>query len=168
MSEKRKPTPKEMQKIKVLYLKGAKPREIVAMFPDLDISAKYLSSKFSKEKITEKKKVIKEKVEQKLIDDIAEQQKNANKKLVEVSTKVVEIIQNYLATGQYQDFTTFSFGKFIKKSSDTLNTFAFNQVIKALADAQKIQCTAFNMDKELDDKLPAPIINIDFGENEKE
>ena len=168
MSEKRKPTPKEMQKIKALYLKGVKPRQIVEMFPDLSITAKYLSNYFSKHKTTKKKEIIKKRVEEKLIEDIATQQEKANKKLVEVSTKIVDVVKNYLETEQYNDFTAFRYGSLLEKKANTLNAIAFNQVVKALVDAQKIQRLALNMDKELAEKLPQPIINIDFGEDKKE
>ena len=168
MSEKRKPNKIEIQKMKNMYLKGVKPKEIAKKFPELDINPVQLSKNFSKEKLSDKKKIVQQKAEEKLLDDLAEQQANANKKLVEVSNKVVDIIQNYLETGQYNDFTAFRYGSLLKKSANTLNALAFNQVIKALADAQKIQRTALGMDKELAEKLPQPIINIDFGEDDKE
>lgn len=46
--EKRKPTEKDWQKIRVLYLNGEKPRFIVQKFPELDLTAKAISTKFSK------------------------------------------------------------------------------------------------------------------------
>lgn len=165
MGKKRKPTDKEMQKMRTLYLKGVKPRHIVEKFPDLDITAKDLSSWFSRTKTVGKKKKIKERVEKKLIEDIATQQENANKELISVSQKIVEVVKNYLESGQYKDFTTFSYGSFVKKSSDTMNAASFNLIVRALADAQKIQRTALGMDKEIEEKLPPPVINIDFGDD---
>ena len=168
MSEKRKPTKQEMQKMKNLYLKGAKPREIAAKFPELGINPVQLSKNFSHEKLADKKKIVQKKAEEKLLDELAEQQANANKKLVEVSSKIVDIVKNYLETGQYNDFTAFRYGSLLKKNANTLNAVAFNQVVRALTDAQKIQRLALDMDKELEEKLPQPIITIDFGEENKE
>lgn len=164
---KRKPTTKELDKMKAMYLKGEKPRYIVEKFPDLDITAKQLSTIFSKNKTVGKKKIIKERVEKKLIEDIAEQQAEATKQLIQVSQKIVEVVKNYLETGQYNDFTAFRYGSLVKDNKDTLNCIGFNQVIKALEAAQKIQRTALDMDKEVKDNLPDPIININFGDDTK-
>lgn len=165
MTEKRKPTSEEWDKIRVLYLKGVKPRFIVDKFPHLNITAKAISSKFSNNKTREKRDKIKERVEEKLLNDIEKQQEEANRALIDVSIKIVDVVKNYLEKGQYNDFAGFSYGKMVKTSSNTLNTFAFNQVVKAVSAAQEIQRKALGMDdKDKGKELPAPIINIDFGE----
>ncbi len=162
---KRKPSEKDWQKIKALYLKGEKPRFIALKFPELDITAKSISSKFSRNNTTKKRDKIKQKVEEKLLNDIEKQQEEANRALIDVSIKIVDVVKNYLEKGQYNDFAGFSYGKMVKTSSNTLNTFAFNQVVKAVSEAQKIQRKALGMDdKDKGKELPAPIINIDFGE----
>ena len=61
--EKRKPTEKEWQKIRALYLSGVKPRHIVEKFPDLKLTAKGISNKFSFNSTKEKRDKIKERVE---------------------------------------------------------------------------------------------------------
>lgn len=166
MTEKRKPTSEEWEKIRVLYLKGVKPRHIVAKFPELDINAKALSSKFSNNKTKEKRDKIKQKVEEKLLEDIEKEQENANRELIKVTTKIVEVVKNYLDNEQYRDFAGFNYGKMVKTRANTLNTFALNQVVKALSEAQKIQRLALGMDeKDTIDKMPAPVINIDFGDD---
>lgn len=167
MTEKRKPTSEEWQQIRVLYLKGVKPRFIVQRFPHLKITAKAISSRFSNNKTKEKRDKIKQKVEEKLLEDIQKEQENANRALIDVSLKIIEVVKNYIEQGQYNDFAGFNYGKMVKTRSNTLNTFAFNQVVKALSEAQKIQRLALGMDdKEKADKLPTPVINIDFGEGE--
>lgn len=163
---KHKPTEKELKKMRALYCKGEKPRNIILKFPDVDITAVELSKYLSRTKVTKTKEKIKKRVEEKLIEDIAEQQAEANKKLIEVSNKIVNVIEKYLQQGQYNDFTTFNYGKLIKSEGGTLNTLGFAQVTKALADIQKVQRLALDMDKELEEKLPPPIININFNDDE--
>jgi transcriptional regulator of heat shock response len=166
---KRKPTSKEWQKIKALYLKGEKPRFIVQKFPDLDITAKMISSKFSNNKTKQKREIIKERVEKKLIDDIIKEQEKANKELIKISSKIVDVVKNYLENGQYNDFAGFTKSGFFCESSETLNTRGFSEVVKALANAQKVQRLALGMDeKEEKEDLTTPIINIDFGGGENE
>lgn len=162
MIAKKKPTKDEWNKIRILYLKGVKPRHIVDKFPYLDITAKAISSKFSNNKTKEKRDKLKQKIEDKLLDSIAEQQINANNKLIDVTNKIVDVIGEYLKKEQYKDFAGYNYGKMMKTRSDTLNTFAFNQVVKALAEAQKIQQSAYRQEEQ--DKLPTPVININFGE----
>jgi len=55
----------------------------------------------------------------------------------------------------------------VKTRSNTLNTFAFNQVVKALSEAQKVQRLALGCDDKNKDNenMPAPVINIDFGDS---
>lgn len=165
--EKRKPTSEEWQQIRVLYLEGMKPRFIVKKFPELDITAKAISSKFSNNKTKEKRDRIKQKVEEKLLEDIVKEQENANRELIQVSKKIVEVVKKYLENEQYLDFAGFNYGKMLKTRSNTLNTFAFRQVVKALSDAQKIQRLALGMDDETADKLPDPVININFGDKKE-
>ena len=168
MTEKRKPTDQEWQQIRVLYLKGVKPRFIVKKFPELNITAKAIGSRFSKNKTKEKRDNIKKKVEEKLLADIETSQENANKALIDVSMKIVDVVKEYIDKEQYNDFAGFSYGKMLKTKGNTLNTFAFNQVVKALSEAQKIQRKALGMDEKDDkSKLPAPVINIDFGDDKK-
>ena len=65
------------------------------------------------------------------------------------------------------DFAGFNYGKMVKTRSNTLNTFAFNQVVKALSEAQKVQRLALGCDDKDKDKndLPAPVINLNFGDS---
>lgn len=158
--EKHKPTEKELKEMLTLYLKGVKPRNILKRFPEVDISAKSLSSWFSKQKARQNRDKITDKVMENLVNDIVEEQTNANKELITVSKQVIEVIKRYFEEGQYNDYTCFNFGRLVKKSSDTLNTFALQQVVKALLDAQKVQRIALGMDKEEKEKLERPIINF--------
>ena len=164
--EKHKATDKELKEMLTLYLKGVKPRNILKKYPDVDITAKDLSTWFSKQKAKQNKDKINKKVMDNLVNDIINEETQANKQLLIVSKKIIEVVENYLNSGQYNDFAGFNYGKMVKTRSNTLNTFAFNQVVKALSEAQKIQRTALGLDdKNKDEDLPAPIINIDFGDD---
>lgn len=165
---KRKPSEKDWQKIKALYLKGEKPRFIALKFPELDITAKSISSKFSRNNTTKKRDKIKQKVEEKLLDDIVAQQASANKELVQVSKKIVEVVKNYLENEMYKDFAGFTKKGFFCETSKTINTAAFKDMVRALCDTQKAQRLALDMDKEIQEKLPTPIINIDFGDDDRQ
>ena len=165
--EKRKPTEKDWQKIRVLYLNGEKPRFIVQKFPELDLTAKAISTKFSKNNTKKKRDKIKQKVEEKLLDDITTQQANANKELVQVSKKIVEVVKNYLENEMYKDFAGFTKKGFFCETSETINTAAFKDMVRALCDVQKAQRLALDMDKEIQEKLPTPVINIDFGDDKE-
>lgn len=164
MAKKRKPTTKEWEKIKALYLKGEKPRFIVEMFPDLDINAKALSTKFSANKTTKKRDNIKKKVEEKLLNDIQQEQEQANKELIKISKKIVSVVSKYLENEEYKDFVGFTKKGFFCKTSETTNTRALREITRALADVQKIQRLALDMDnKDEAETIQPPVINIDFG-----
>lgn len=165
---KRKPSEKDWQKIKALYLKGEKPRFIALKFPELDITAKSISSKFSRNNTTKKRDKIKQKVEEKLLDDIAAQQASANKKLAFVSQKIIDVVKSYLDDEMYKIFTGINKKGFFCETSKTINTAAFKNMVRALCDAQKAQRLALDMDKEIQEKLPTPIINIDFGDDDRQ
>lgn len=161
---KRKPTAKDWEKIRALYLKGEKPRFIVQKFPELDITAKAISSKFSNNKTKEKRDKIKQRVEETLLEDIAAQQEEANRELIAISKKALNVIKKYLDNENYKEFAGFTkFGFFCEKS-ETINTKAFGEMMKALVNAQKTQRLALDMDKDPKENLPTPVINIDFGD----
>lgn len=165
--EKHKATDKELKEMLTLYLKGVKPRNILKKYPDVDITSKDLSTWFSKQKAKKNKDKINQKVMENLVNDIIDEETEANKQLLYVTSKVIEVIKNYLESGQYMDFAGFNYGKMVKTRSNTLNTFAFNQVVKALAEAQKVQRLALGADNKdkARDNLPDPVIKIDFGED---
>lgn len=163
MTKKRKPTTKEWEKIRALYLKGEKPRFIVEMFPDLDINAKSLSTKFSANKTTKKRDKIKKKVEEKLLNDIQQEQEQANKELIKISKKIVSVVSKYLENEEYKDFAGFTKKGFFCETSETTNTRALREITRALADAQKIQRLALDMDnKDEAETLQPPTININL------
>lgn len=163
--EKHKATDKELKEMLTLYLKGVKPRNILKKYPDVDLSAKDLSTWFSKQKAKQNKDKINEKVMENLVNEIIDEETEANKQLLTVSKKIIEVINNYLDKGQYMDFAGFNYGKMVKTRSTTLNTFAFNQVVKALAEAQKVQRIALGVDdKDKNRDMPAPVINLNLGE----
>ena len=160
---KRKPTTKEWEKIRTLYLKGEKPRFIVEKFDNLDINAKAISSKFSANKTTVKRDKIKDKVEQKLLSYIQQEQENANKELIKISKKIVSVVAQYLENEEYKDFAGFTKKGFFCETSETTNTRALREIVKALADAQKIQRLALNMDnKDESENITPPTININL------
>lgn len=165
--EKHKATDKELKEMLTLYLSGVKPRNILKRFPDVDITAKDLSTWFSKQKAKKNKDKINDKVMENLVNHIINEETEANKKLLFVTTKIIEVIQDYLEKGQYMDFAGFNYGKMVKTRSNTLNTFAFNQVVKALSEAQKVQRLALGCEDKDKDKndLPAPVINLNFGDS---
>lgn len=163
--EKHKATDKELKEMLTLYLKGVKPRNILKKYPDVDLSAKDLSTWFSKQKAKQNKDKINEKVMENLVNEIIDEETEANKQLLTVSKKIIEVINNYLDKGQYMDFAGFNYGKMVKTRSTTLNIFAFNQVVKALAEAQKVQRIALGVDdKDKNRDMPAPVINLNLGE----
>ncbi|MCD7740379.1 MAG: hypothetical protein LUH11_03420, partial [Candidatus Gastranaerophilales bacterium] len=155
---------KDYKKMKAFYLKGFKPRQILEKFPEINITAKELSQKLSRDNAAKKKKKIDKKVEENLINDIINEQTYANKELIKVSKQIIEVAKMYFEKEQYRDFAGFNYGKMLKTRSNTLNTYAFNQVVKAISEAQKIQRLALGMDKEELENLKAPVINIDLGE----
>ena len=59
--EKHKATDKELKEMLTLYLKGVKPRNILKKYPDVDITAKDLSTWFSKQKAKQNKDKINKK-----------------------------------------------------------------------------------------------------------
>lgn len=163
--EKHKATDKELKEMLTLYLKGVKPRNILKKYPDVDLSAKDLSTWFSKQKAKQNKDKINEKVMENLVNDIIDEETEANRQLLAVSRKIIKVINDYLDEEQYMDFAGFNYGKMVKTRSTTLNTFAFNQVVKALAEAQKVQRLALGVDdKDKAEDMPTPVINLNFGE----
>lgn len=163
--EKHKATDKELKEMLTLYLKGVKPRNILKKYPDVDLTAKDLSTWFSKQKAKQNKDKINEKVMENLVNDIIDEETEANRQLLAVSRKIIEVINDYLDKGQYMDFAGFNYGKMVKTRSTTLNTFAFNQVVKALAEAQKVQRLALGVDdKDKAEDMPTPVISLNFGE----
>lgn len=165
---KHKPTNKELKEMLALYLRGLKPRKILEKFPDVEMTSKDLSTWFCKQKAKENKDKINEKVMDNLVNDIVEEQTQANRELIKASKRVIEVINEYLEKGQYYDHTCFNFGKLIKTRSNTLNTMAFNMVVKSLAEAQKVQRLALGMDEEEKEELERPVINFNFGEVEEQ
>ena len=165
--EKHKATDKELKEMLTLYLKGVKPRNILKRFPEVDITAKDLSTWFSKQRAKENKDKINDKVMENLVNDIIDEETEANRQLLAVTSQIVGVIKEYLDKGQYMDFAGFNYGKMVKTRSNTLNTFAFNQVVKALSEAQKVQRLALGCDDKNKDNenMPAPVINIDFGDS---
>jgi hypothetical protein len=164
--EKRKPTEKEWQKIRALYLSGVKPRHIVEKFPDLKLTAKGISNKFSFNSTKEKRDKIKERVEAQLLEDIATAQENANREMIEASQKIIKVVKRYLDNEMYLDFTGFGKDGFEHTRSNTINTKAFLEITKALCGVQKAQRVALNMDKEIEEKQQTPVININFADED--
>lgn len=166
---KRKPTAKEWDKIRALYLKGEKPRFIVEKFPELDLNAKAISTKFSANKTTAKRDKIKDKVEQKLLSEIQQEQENANRELIKISKKIVSVVAQYLENENYKDFAGFTKRGFFCETSETINTRGLREVVKALADAQAIQRLALDMDnKDEAENITPPTISINLGDFKNE
>ena len=164
--EKRKPTDKDWQKIKALYLSGVKPRHIIDKFSELKLTAKTISNRFTADNTKENKDKIKERVEAQLIEDIAAAQEYANRELIAASQKIINVVKKYLDDEMYLDFTIVSKKGFEKTRADTINTKAFLDITKALCGIQKAQRIALDMDKEVEEKQQTPIININFAEDE--
>lgn len=164
MTVKRKPTTKDWGKITALYLKGEKPRFIVEKMPYLDISAKEISSRLSRKNAKTKKQKIAEKVEERLIDDIIEEKAAINKKHIVIANQIITVVENYIKNENYKDFSTFDmFGKFKNTRAETINTATLKQVANVLSQMQKVQRLAGDFDKEENDDLTPPVINLNIG-----
>lgn len=131
---------KNWEKIRSLYLKGMKPREIVEKFKDLDITAKQISNRFSTENITGKKRKIEEKVQEKQEERIIKEKDRVNKRheyLYDMGLDVVEeILEVYKKTAQE------------RKKIGNVNPFNLEKIFSCIEKAQKGQRLALNIDLE--------------------
>jgi hypothetical protein len=135
--EKRKPTAKDWEKIKVLYLKGEKPKNIVEKFKTLEITARQITRKFSANKITDKKRQIETKTQEILENDIIQEKTEANKRHIALYDEGLDIVEKLLKA--YKENA-------LQGKKRGVNPFNLEKIFSCIEKAQKGQRLALNID----------------------
>jgi len=143
--KKRKPTQKDWEKMQTLFLKGEKPRFIVEKFPELDITAKQVSTKFCKKNLGEKKKKIEEKATEKIIDKLADIKARTNEAHIQAYELLQQKVLEKIRQDTYQVVIGGKFPEIVDIEND-LSQLAKGAV--ALEKIQKGQRLALNLDNQ--------------------
>lgn len=151
---KKKPTSKDWSKIEALFLQGEKPRFIVDKFPNLDITPKSISTKFSKMGLGEQKKKIEVKTKEVLIDKITEDKIDYNLKhinLFDKNLKLIDALLDYRLKNVEQAPSELVISDIVNDAT---------ALIRGICAGQKGQRLALGLDKLInDDNDSTPVIN---------
>ena len=157
--EKRKPTAKDWQKIRTLYLRNETLDYVMEQIPYLDIKRKTIIEKMSREGINRKKRKIEEKVTQKLCERVEEEKIAANERHIQLFNESLDVIQTLL--DQYK--TELTEGKAKPRAS----AYNMDLIMSGISKAQKGLRVALGMDEEGNLKIDQPEVLVIEGVKEE-
>lgn len=150
--QKHKPTSKDWDKIRALYLQGESLDYVMEQIPDVDVKRSTISEKMSREGINKKRKEIEEKTQRKLCQRVEEEKIAANERHISLYNQSLDVIQTLLT--QYTDE--------LKQGKAKPRASAYNMdlILSGLSKAQKGLRIALGIDEDgnLEDKQPEILV----------
>lgn len=150
--QKHKPTSKDWDKIRALYLQGESLDYVMEQIPDVDIKRSTISERMSREGINKKRKEIEERTQRKLCQRIEEEKIEANERHISLYNQSLDVIQTLL--NQYKDELNQG------KAKPRASAYNMDLILSGLSKAQKGLRIALGIDEDgnLTEKQPEILV----------